>query len=218
MKKPLMEFLGLDRRIEAVVSRRYGCPAGVIGRVAGERMARQHEVEAAWTVSLLALTPTDRVLEIGCGAGRALELAAREVPGGQVIGIDLSLTMVRAARRRNAPAIRAGTVVVEQGDVTHLPFVDDHFDKVLSIHSIYFWPDRARALEELRRVLRPGGVLVSTLTTGKNESAASGSDWFQSFLNDQLLPEMEQAGFETISVAEGPDSRGWRIAAAVGVK
>jgi hypothetical protein len=60
--------------------------------------------------------------------------------------------------------------------------------------------------------------LVSTLTTGKNESAASGSDWFQSFLNDQLLPEMEQAGFETISVAEGPDSRGWRIAAAVGVK
>ena len=67
-------------------------------------------------------------------------------------------------------------------------------------------------------MLRPGGVLVSTLTTGKNEPAASGSDWFQSFLNDQLLPEMEQVGFETVSVAPGPDSRGWGTAAAVGVR
>ena len=88
----------------------------------------------------------------------------------------------------------------------------------ISIHSVYFWPDRAAALAELRRVLRPGGVLVSTLATGKNESAAAGSGWFQSFLNDQLLPEMEQAGFETISVAPGPDSRGWGTAAAVGVR
>jgi ubiquinone/menaquinone biosynthesis C-methylase UbiE len=218
MKKPLMDLLHLDRRIEAVVSRHYGCPAGVIGRVAGKRMARQHEVETGWTVSLLALTPTDRVLEIGCGAGRALELVAQEVPSGEVIGIDLSPTMVREARRCNAQAIRAGTVVVEPGDVTHLPLADDQFDKVFSIHSIYFWPDRARALAELRRVLRPGGVLVSTLTTGKNEPAASGSDWFQSFLNDPLLPEIAQAGFQTVSVTEGPDSRGWRIAAAVGVK
>jgi ubiquinone/menaquinone biosynthesis C-methylase UbiE len=191
MKKPLMDLLSLDRRIEAVVSRHYGCPAGVIGRVAGERMARQHEAEAAWTVSLLALTPTDRVLEIGCGAGHALELAAREVPSGQAVGIDLSLTMVRAARRRNAPAIRAGTIVVEQADVTRLPFGENQFDKLFSIHSIYFWPDRAGALAELRRVLRPGGMLALTLTTGKNGSTAPGSDWFQSFLHDQLLPEME---------------------------
>ncbi len=218
MKKPLKALLDLDRRIEAVVGRHYGCPTGVIGRVAGKRMAQQHEVETGWTVSLLALTPTDRVLEIGCGAGRALERVARQVPCGQVVGVDLSPTMVREAGRCNARAIRAGTVAVEPGDVTHLPFADDHFDKVFSIHSVYFWPDRPRALAELRRVLRPRGMLVSTLTTGKNESAASGSDWFQSFLNDQLLPEMEQAGFKTVSVASGPDSRGWRIAAAVGVK
>jgi hypothetical protein len=67
-------------------------------------------------------------------------------------------------------------------------------------------------------VLQPGGVLTLTLTTGKHESTAPGSDWFQSFLHDQLLPEIEQAGFQTVSVTEGPDSRGWRIAAAVGVK
>ncbi len=218
MKKTLIDVLGLDRRIEAVVSRHYGCPTGVIGRVAGKRMARQHEVETGWTVSLLALTPTDRVLEIGSGAGRALELAARQVSRGQVVGIDLSPTMVREARRRNAQAIRAGTVVVEQGDVTQLPFADHQFDKVFSIHCVYFWPDRARALAGLKRVLRPGGVLALTLTTGKNEPAHSGSDWFQSFVTEELLPGIEEAGFKTVSVTDGPDSRGWRIAAAVGVK
>jgi ubiquinone/menaquinone biosynthesis C-methylase UbiE len=218
MKMPSKALAVLDRRIEALVSRHYGCPAGIIGRVAGHRMARQHAVETVWTVSLLALALTDRVLEIGCGAGRALELVARQTPSGRVVGVDLSPTMVREARRRNAGAIRAGIVTVERGDVSHLPFADDQFDKVFSIHSVYFWPDRARALAELRRVLRPGGVLVSTVTTGKNEFDPSGSDWFQSFLNDQLLPEMAQAGFGGVSLEEGPDSRGWRIAAAVGVK
>jgi ubiquinone/menaquinone biosynthesis C-methylase UbiE len=217
MKRWLTEWLDLDRRIDAVVSGHYQCPAGVMGRVAGERMVRQHEVETGWTVSLLALAPSDRVLEIGCGAGRALELMAGQLPGSQVVGIDLSPVMVRAARRRNAHAIRAGTVV-EQGDVTNLPFADHQFDKLLSIHSVYFWPDRARALAELRRVLRPGGVLALTLTTGKNNTDNSGSEHFQSFLNDELLPESERVGFKTVSVAQGPDSRGWRIAAVVGVK
>jgi hypothetical protein len=61
-------------------------------------------------------------------------------------------------------------------------------------------------------------VLALTLTTGKKEPASSGSDWFQAFLNHELLPEIEQVGFKTVSLNEGPDSRGWRTAAAVGVK
>jgi ubiquinone/menaquinone biosynthesis C-methylase UbiE len=206
-----------DRRVDAVLSGHYGCPSGLLGRVAGERMVRQHAVETEWTVSLLGLAAEERVLEIGCGAGRGLELAGRQVASGQVVGVDLSAVMVRAARRRNARAVRAGSVVVEQGDVTRLPFEEHQFDKLFSIHSVYFWPDRARALAELRRVLKPGGRLALTVTTGKAGDVSPGADYFRKLLDEQLLPEMEQAGFQAVSVAQGPNSRGWQIAAAVGL-
>src|SRR5687768_15670419 len=100
--------MNLRRYIAALESRQYRCPSGLIGRWMAERMVRQHEAETGWTLSLLEITPTDRVLEIGCGAGRALQLAASQVSEGQVVGIDLSAVMIRAARRRNATSIRAG--------------------------------------------------------------------------------------------------------------
>ncbi len=85
-------------------------------------MARGNEYEAEWTVSQLDLQPTDRVLEIGFGAGVAIQLASQKVTNGQVIGIDLSDTMLQLARQRNALAIQAGRVQLDQGDGLNLPY------------------------------------------------------------------------------------------------
>jgi ubiquinone/menaquinone biosynthesis C-methylase UbiE len=205
--------MNLARTIDALISRQYRCPSGLLGRWFGERMVRQHEAETGWTVSLLEIMPADHVLEIGCGAGRAIQLAAAQVPEGQVAGIDLSPVMVRAARRRNARSIQTGRVVVRQGDVTHLPFADAAFDKVFSIHTVYFWPDPPSAVAELRRVLNPGGRLALTLTTGKLGGDEAESAYFRSLLEDRLLPELKPAGFDAVSVAKGPDSRDYQIAA-----
>ena len=101
-------MIDLKGRIDALVGRQQQCPTGVMGRLIGERMARQHLSETLWTVALLDVVPTDRVLDIGCGAGRAIELVAARVPDGHVSGIDLSHDMVRAAARRNARALRMG--------------------------------------------------------------------------------------------------------------
>jgi arsenite methyltransferase len=90
----------------------------------------------------------ESVLEVGFGGGALLRtMRAR---GARVSGVDVSAQMVGRARGFDvhlAPADR-------------LPFDPGRFDKVVSVASLYFWPDPAAALAELARVLRPGGRLV----------------------------------------------------------
>ena len=114
----------IRQHIEGLWSRQYRSPNGVMGRLAGERMVRQHGPETAWTIRLLEIQPTDTILEVGFGAGQAIKLVAEKASHGRVMGIDLSETMVRAATRRNAEAVKAGRVVLLQGNVTALPFED----------------------------------------------------------------------------------------------
>lgn len=106
----------------------------------------------------LAGTPlTGDVLELGAGSGAMAEGAMRTHPGIRLTATDLDAAMVGAARDRLAGLPGA---VVEQADVTALPFDDGTFDVVTSylmLHHVIDWP---AALAEAARVLRPGGVLV----------------------------------------------------------
>jgi ubiquinone/menaquinone biosynthesis C-methylase UbiE len=113
-----------------------------------------------WLVSLLAIEPTDRVLEIGSGPGVAIELLAARATQGFVAGVDPSDVMVREARERNRAGVLNGQVDVRQGDAASLPFPDATFTKALALHSIYFWPSIELGLRDLHRVLRLGGRLA----------------------------------------------------------
>ena len=67
------------------------------------------------------------------------------------------------ARKRNASALVKGAVDLRKGDVQSLPYADDSFDCAFAIHCIYFWRDPAACLGEIRRVLRPEGVVAITI-------------------------------------------------------
>ncbi len=107
---------------------------------------------------LRLLGPVDgrRVLDVGTGDGTyALELARR---GARVIGVDVSQTMLEAAKER---AEKAGVELeLTRADVRGLPFPDGHFDCVVAVTVLCFVDDAARALSEMVRVLAPGGRLV----------------------------------------------------------
>src|SRR6187431_2673338 len=100
----------------------YGHPSGITGRFLGEKMVREHVPETTWTLSLLDLKPEDAVLELGFGAGKAIERVAAQTYKGYVAGIDISPTMVRSASRRNSKAVKSGQVELHCGDLTSLPF------------------------------------------------------------------------------------------------
>ncbi len=182
-------------------------------------MVRQHALETTWTVSLLDVALTDRVLELGCGAGHALELVARQATAGFVAGIDISRTMVRSARRRNEQAVAAGRVAVLPADATALPFADRRFDKILSIHSFYFWPDPLETIKECFRVLKPGGMIALTLSTGRIGPTGEREVWpVQAVLDEQVIPGMRAIGFTGAGLKSGPDNRQFNSVAVVGVK
>lgn len=209
-------MIQIKRAFNTVLNKQYPCPQGVMGRVAGELMVHQHGKETAWTVAAADVQPADRVLEIGFGAGKAIEMLAEKTSRGSVAGIDRSATMVKRARARNRRAVRAGRVTLQQGDAAHLPFGEQQFDKVISIHTFYFWSEPAVILAEIFRVLKPGGMCIITFTTGKAEETGLGH--YQAIIEEQMLPGMRNIGFTEVSIKHGPIARQYKNVAVIGIK
>lgn len=160
------------RRLD-FIARQSRQPSGVLGWIIGTIMAQETAELNATVLHALELEPTDHVLEVGFGHGRTIERAAALVSQGTVTGVDLSETMVGMARRRCRRFIEEGRVRLEQGDSSGLAFPGAHFDKVYSVHTIYFWSEPSQHLNEIHRVLKPGGRLVLGLRS--KEDVATGS-------------------------------------------
>lgn len=195
-------------------------PSGVFGRFIGNSMARSNEYDARWTISLLNIQPESHVLEIGFGPGVSIQYASEKATQGFVAGIDHSDTMVQAARRRNAVAIKAGRVDLKQGDVSSLPYPDKTFDRVFSIHSIYFWARPADCLKELRRVLKPNGLLALTIEPKDKwtELQRRQTSLLKLYLAGDLSEMVSGAGFRDVRVQVFPEQHKSRGECVLGVR
>jgi arsenite methyltransferase len=107
------------------------------------------------------------VLDVGCGAGTDLLLAARQTgPSGRAIGIDMTEAMRRRASQ-GAALSGLGHVDVIEGDAAHLPVDDRSVDVVISNGVLNLVPEKQRAVAEIARVLRPGGrVQIADIVIG----------------------------------------------------
>jgi SAM-dependent methyltransferase len=189
------------------ISGQFGKPSGWLGRVIAKRMTERTAVDAEWTIPLLNIQPTSRILEIGFGGGVSTQLASRMASQGFVAGIDHSATMVQAASKRNAEAIKAGRMELKQGDAASIPYPDESFDIVFSLHSIYFWKDPVECLKGFRRVLKPGGLLAMTIQP-KNRWRQEQLDapGMTLFFGDQIAEMFASAGFQNIRMESYTDN------------
>ncbi|MFD9333800.1 class I SAM-dependent methyltransferase [Streptomyces sp. NPDC060028] len=123
----------------------------------------------ATAVAEFGLRPGDRVLDAGCGTGRALTaLRAAVGPSGTVLGADLTPQMLAAAQQAGRAA--QGTLLI--ADVARLPLHDAALDAVFAAGLIAHLPDPAANLRELARVVRPGGRLALFHPIGRAALAA----------------------------------------------
>ena len=119
---------------------------------------------------MLALGPGERVLDVGCGPGNFTRRFAPVVGDGLVVGLDASRTML--AGRRRAGALNIAYV---RGDAGALPFRAASFDGICCFAALYLIEEPMRAIDEMVRVLAPGGrlALLSSCNRGPLPAAAS---------------------------------------------
>jgi ubiquinone/menaquinone biosynthesis C-methylase UbiE len=140
-------------------------PRGVPGRLLGHLMCLINRAPNAVAIAALGVGEHDHVLEIGFGPGCALRQLARIACHGHVSGIDPSPTMLHQARARNRQAIYAGAMELHVARHDSLPLPDGSVDRILAVNVAYFFREGSGQLNDMWRVLKPGGRLVIYVTT-----------------------------------------------------
>jgi ubiquinone/menaquinone biosynthesis C-methylase UbiE len=113
------------------------------------------------------VAPGQRVLDVACGTGIVARTAAGRVgPAGQVVGVDLNEAMLTVARRAGPD------LEFRQGDATALPFPDGTFDVSVCQMALMFFPDQARALTEMARVVTASGTVAVIVPSALEDQAA----------------------------------------------
>ena len=185
-------------------------PSGILGHIVARIMARETHPANLIALEHLALQPDDRLLEVGSGHGRTLAVAAQRLTKGHLVGIDPSPVMMQIARRANARAIRRGMMELVLGSSDQLPFEAQRFSKVLSVHTIYFWPNPQRDLAEIYRVMKVEGQIV--IGFRPSEDQAFVENFPASVYNVRSISEVERlvnaAGFSDVKTMTKPMGKG----------
>jgi SAM-dependent methyltransferase len=161
-------------------------------RIAGPRF---FEPVAAHLVRLLPLAAGHELLDVACGSGIVGEAAMRRVHGLRVVGADLSMPMMRSARRRGVRHLIAASAL-------DLPFADCSFEHVTASFLMNHLSDPETAATSMMRVLRPNGTIgITSWSIGPSENRF-GSAWKQ--LAETFLPreEFERAGLQSLPSEE----------------
>ena len=173
----------------------------------GEGMEEDHLPIVLPVLDSMALDLYDNLLDVGCGAGWLVRLLAERVPQGRVIGLDISDEMVRRARRNYVDVENAMFVI---GGVDQIPWDAYFFNHAISVESAYYWPDPAKGLGEMFRVLREGGSAWVLINYYRDNPDCH--QWARQFATPAQLLSAEEwaalfrdAGFSGVAHRQIPD-------------
>lgn len=182
------------------IARQLRQPSGPTGRMVGPLLDQLNRPINRSAVRRLQLDGAESVLEVGFGRGVALDLILDRTDG-TVAGIETSSAMLARGRRRFRREIERGRLELMSGGDSEIPYADERFDRVLSTHTIYFWPDPAHGLREIHRVLAPRGRVVLATECpedlGRRSYARHG---FRIFRDQELEDLLSGAGYSEVAV------------------
>jgi len=136
-------------------------PTGLFGRFVASQIFKKGNAEMnAFIYDSLSISEDDHILEIGFGPGELVHAMARRVDSGRVEGVDFSDTMLAIAQRRNRHHIRAGKVKLHRDDFDAMPFDGRRFDTIITVNTVYFWPQPEATIAKIGGLLKPGGRLA----------------------------------------------------------
>ena len=163
--------------------------------------------QVAWMTGMPEDGDTKRILDLGCSAGGTTTALKQHIPGAEVIGIDVSAPMLRYAHLR--AIAQDSEVHFQQMSAEQMNFPDNHCDAVLAMLLFHEVPVSSgkRILDEIYRVLRPGGVItvidfpgdcwrdVYTMFFAEMDAADNGEPFLPDYVRSNVECLMEAAGF-----------------------
>lgn len=189
-----------------LVAKQLSNPTGLGGAIIQFLMNRGNARLNDFAAGQLALQEQDRVLEIGFGGGVALAgLLSRS---RRVWAVDRSSDVVASAQRRFSAAIKTGAADFRVGAVEDLPFPAAAFDAALTVNTVYFWKSLEAGMQELRRVLAPGGRLaIGFVPKVRMDRMKMPLDIFTPRTPEAVTDALRQADFNEIEIRElrGPE-------------
>lgn len=202
-------------RRPSFIARQAGHPAGLFGRLLLGVMARETARFNTEVLDVLGPRDGEHVLELGYGHGRTLAGAAARAPGARIFGIDVAPAAARVAARRCRALIAAGRVDLRTGEGATLPWSAGSFDAAFSVHTLYFWPEPAQQLGELRRVLRAGGRLVVGFRERSEDAVARfPAPTYRFYAAEEVAALLAATGFSNIDIRSSTAGPGLWIAIA----
>ena len=142
------------------------------------------DVQDGWTM-----------LDVGCGGGFTIRRLLKRSKDAQVYGIDISEESVAKAKKVNAEVLDK-QVFITQGSAEKLPYEDKKFDLVTAVETVYFWPNLPDCLQEVRRVLKPGGKFAILVEVVDSDSKwTSVVEGMTAYSPEDLKKLLDDAGY-----------------------
>lgn len=180
----------------------FGNPCGEDGRKVLEAMNDHHVPLWDWCLSKMPKGMDGSVLDIGCGGGGFINRMSERYPFAMFFGVDISEDALGMTLDTNREMSDEGGLELHLASVDDLPFEEGSFDLVTAMETYFFWPDLGKALEEVSRIVSPGGVFVIGSEMGVESFddpyvADSLRDYGTRLVsNDDLVSMMDSAGFD----------------------
>ena len=182
-------------------------PHGIMGTMVATHMNKGNLRMNLETIAQIQPKPDDNILEIGMGNGYYVKNILSQSKLTKYFGIDISNTMVNESILLNERLVRNNQALFIQANASNLPFIDEYFDTVFTVNTIYFWNDIQIVLSEVRRVLKTNGTYVLSLRPRSIMGSLPMTKYgFQSFSNEKIIESLESNGFTPIKVTEKKDA------------
>ena len=170
-------------------------PEGSLGRAMLCFMNYTHAPLTNWGLKLVNVQDGWTMLDVGCGGGFTIRRLLKRSKDAQVYGIDISEESVTKARQVNAEVLDK-QVYVTQGSAEQLPYNDEMFDLVTAVETVYFWPNLPDCLQEVRRVLKPGGKFAIMVEVVDGDSMWTNVvEGMTAYSPEELKTMLDDAGF-----------------------
>ena len=174
-------------------------PEGMLGKLMLSSMNSGHAKLADWGFSHLPELRPERIVELGCGAGRNAGELLKKYPQAHVTAIDYSELSVEKAKEYNRESIAAGRCVVQQGDVSNLRLPSKRFDLATAFETVYFWPGIEKCFAQVAKVLKPGACfLICNESDGLDATGKKFEkiiDGMRVYTAEELEAALRKAGF-----------------------